>query len=239
MGLSWQCRRKALRWTGGLSLATAALVAPACIISGHKCEAHQVPLNTDDVHLCVCEPGAITNPDGIGCSPCGPDEEVKDNLCVCKEGLARADADGGCEPSELASTCSADADCQSPYPFCAAASSGSGYCTVRDCSRNADCPDTYTCEEQSGTRYCKQAPTGFGASCAADEDCAGFEASSCDLVQSRSCILRGCAQGTVHCPNEWGCCDFSALAGTPISVCIPPSGLANGTCPLGGTLVQQ
>jgi hypothetical protein len=238
MDLSWRCGRKALRWAGLLSMA-AALAAPACIISGNKCDAHQVPSNSSEAHICVCEPGAITNANGIGCSPCGTNEEAKDNLCVCKEGLARAGADAGCVPSELGAACSGEAECPSMYPFCAAASSGSGYCTVRDCMRNADCPDTYTCEEQSGTRYCKQAPSGLGAACSSNDDCADFEASTCDLVQTRTCILRGCVEGTIRCPNEWGCCDFSALAGVPVSVCIRPSGLIDGTCPQGGVLVQQ
>ncbi|MFT3925868.1 MAG: hypothetical protein QM778_25215 [Myxococcales bacterium] len=206
----------------------------ACIIGNEKCDAHQVELNKDSYSLCVCEPNAVINANGVGCTPCGANEEAKDDQCVCKDGFAKLSADGGCEPSAIGGACNVASDCSEAFPYC---TGESGYCTARDCSANADCPAGWSCEAAGDVKYCKKAPSGLGSPCESNDDCSGFEAAYCDQVQSHTCILQGCAVGDAVCPSEWGCCDYSALLGSPLSVCVGPDALSGGSCPSGGSLV--
>jgi hypothetical protein len=227
----------AVRCLGSLSAALALFGTQGCIIGEEKCSAHQVELNQDDFKLCVCEPGSVIHPSGVGCTPCGENEEAKGDACVCKTGFAKLATDGACEKTEAGTACSGDTDCPTSYPFCASAPDGAGYCTLKECGKNADCPGTYSCEAAADYHYCKQAPTGLGAPCTSNADCESFEASSCDTFQTHTCLLQGCATGDSVCPNEWGCCDYSGLLGAPLSVCIEPAGLTDGACPQGGSLV--
>ncbi len=218
---------------GGLA-ALSAFGMFGCIVGGDRCDAHQVELDKDSHVVCVCEPGAVISASGVGCTPCGANEEVSGDSCVCAPGFARLTADGGCEASELGGACSSEAECGNEYPYC---TGEGGYCTARDCTRNADCAEGWSCETAGEVRYCKKAPSGLGVSCESSDDCKDFEASSCDLLQTKTCMLQGCATGDVVCPNEWGCCDFSGLLGSPLSVCVTPDQLSDGGCPFGGSMV--
>ncbi len=218
----------------GSIAALLALGMPSCIIGTDRCDAHQVEVNKDSHSLCVCEPGAVINASGVGCTPCGTNEEVSGDSCVCAPGFARLAADAECEQSELGGACSSEAECNGSFPYCTGAD---GYCTTRDCTANADCAEGWSCETNDDVRYCKKAPSGLGAPCTSSDDCKAFEASSCDLLQTRTCMLQGCATGDVVCPNEWACCDFSALLGSPLSVCTQPEELTSGSCPFGGSMV--
>jgi hypothetical protein len=51
-------------------------------------------------------------------------------------------------------------------------------------------------------------------------------------------VVGNCAKSASICPNEWGCCDYSALLGAPLSVCVTPDKLVGGMCASGGTLVK-
>ena len=105
-------------------------------------------------------------------------------------------------------------------------------------TQNADCAASYTCESAGGSRYCKRPTTGFGTACSSNADCASFEANTCELLSTRRCILAGCKEGSVSCPNEWACCDFSALIMSPLSVCMSDAMLVGGSCPNNGVRVN-
>jgi len=211
------------------------LAASSCIVGGDKCDEHQVVVH-GTFELCVCEPGAVINPDGVGCTPCGAHEEVKDDACVCKSGFAKTKADGACMKSEIGAACDATTSCGSDFPYCAS-SAAEGYCTS-ECADNGDCPTDWTCETQAETHYCSKPRTGLGASCASSADCADFDAKFCDTFQTHTCLLADCATGDTLCPNAWACCDFSSLLGSPLSICTTPEQLTSGDCPMGGTLVE-
>jgi hypothetical protein len=208
---------------------------PQCIISGDKCGPHQVLI--EDYHsICVCEAGYVISDDGLRCNKCGKNEEAANDMCVCKSGYQRPSAGMACTRSELGSACSESQPCTDAFPFCAPAADDEGYCTLKDCAEPSDCPEGWSCENQSGTRFCRRPPSGFGESCETSRDCGDFEASYCEAFQSRTCMLEGCATGGVKCPSGWSCCDYSLLLGSALSLCVTPDGLDNGACPQGGSL---
>lgn len=208
-----------------------------CIIDEQRCDAHQVEIS-GDFALCVCEPNAVFNASGAGCTPCAENEVVANGVCACAAGFAKPSADAGCMASSVGSPCSATVPCMAAFPYCVLTGGTEGYCSTQGCTSNADCAANYTCETQDGSRYCKRPPTGFGSPCASNAECASFEANYCETLSTKTCILQGCAVGTVSCPNEWACCDFSALLGSPLSVCAAPATLVGGNCPSGGTRVN-
>lgn len=221
----------------GLWLALVVLGHPGCIIDGDKCDAHQVERNEGSFSLCVCESNAVINPKGYGCTPCGEHEEPKDNLCVCKAGFTKPSPDARCEESEIGAPCQDGEECSEAFPFCVGADVGAGYCTSAGCADNAACPSGYTCEASESGPFCRKLPTGIGAPCESEADCAPFDAKLCNTLTTKTCVLAGCADGSVTCPSEWTCCDFSALF--PVSACAPPEQLSNGMCPMGGVAVTR
>lgn len=79
-------------------------------------------------------------------------------------------------------------------------------------------------------------PTGVGAYCDTDADCAGYDAKYC-AVQTHGCLVKGCATGEGTCPSRAVCCDYSALL-AGFSLCLPSEQLTDGQCPMGGTKVE-
>jgi hypothetical protein len=218
--------------------ALACSFASACIVSGSRCDAHQVRVHDEQIDVCVCEPNAVMNADGHGCTPCGEDEVVKDGACACKDGFQKPAAGGACERTDIGAACDAETPCADAYPYCVVDGVEQGYCTSDSCADNAMCPSGWSCEAEGSMRYCRKAPTGLGVHCDTSADCASYEANYCESFQAHSCLLAGCAIGGSTCPNEWGCCDFSALLGTALSFCLAPDALQNGACPMGGKLVK-
>ncbi|MET0287159.1 MAG: hypothetical protein ABW352_21930 [Polyangiales bacterium] len=221
-------------------LALGGLAMVGCIIDEHRCDAHQVEVPGHDFALCVCEPNAIFNADGAGCTPCGLNELALNGACVCADGFAKETTGGSCTPSTVGAACNASTPCTAAFPYCVSSGAGDGYCSKQGCTANADCPSEYTCESNDAGRFCRRPPSGFGVSCASDADCAGFEANACETLQTKTCILQGCAQKQATCPSEWACCDYSALQsilGRLFSVCAPPSMLMSGSCPAPGVRV--
>lgn len=226
------------RWAAaGVFVGLVLTAAVGCIISGDPCGPHQVQII--DVHvICVCEPNAVIDADMRGCTPCGKDEVVLDNMCACKPGFIKPGPGEACAETSIGASCTSAADCQTDFPYCVGAADGAGYCTSTDCASNADCPSNWSCETDGDTSYCHKPPSGLGESCQSSSDCASFEASFCETLQSHTCVVGNCAKSASICPNEWGCCDYSALLGAPLSVCVTPDKLVGGMCASGGTLVK-
>lgn len=219
----------------GVALVLLSASAAGCILTNDKCDAHQVEV-PGDYAICVCEENAAPNSSGAGCTPCGENEVVKDRVCTCQAGFVRASGTGICTASAIGASCSS-APCSAEFPFCYGEGTPAAYCTRRDCASNADCPESWSCENSAGTRYCRKAPSGLGVSCTSSPDCAAYEASYCEAFQSHTCFIQGCAVGTATCPNEWLCCDYALLVNSPLSTCIPPAQAAGGVCPQGGQRV--
>jgi hypothetical protein len=105
------------------------------------------------------------------------------------------------------------------YNFCATSPSGEGYCTTSGCT-GGDCTGGYACDLGATPSYCKRPPKGLSMSCTSNADCAGTEATYCDMYQSHSCLVEGCTVSPDSCFEGWDCCDLSAF-GVPMPVCIP------------------
>lgn len=224
----------------GLRLAAALVLAHAatsCIVSGDRCGANQVAFD-DQVSICLCKPDYVTASDGVGCVPCGENQTAVQNACVCKPGFSRPSASDVCKPEAQTATCTADADCAAATPYCARKGSEPGYCTRTDCTANADCTVGWSCEQTPTTRYCARPPTGFGLPCQSNADCAGFDASYCEVLSTHTCILAGCATRERTCPSEWTCCDYASLIGSPFSICASEVLLGQQGCPMGGMAVK-
>ena len=220
-----------VRWStpGVWVCGTAALLLGGCIVESGDgaCSKNQMRVRGEGVLYCDCVPGYVPDTQtGIGCLPCGEHEESVDGECVCEEGYTRPSAGADCSKSALGSACSDDAACGGDVPLCA-----DGYCTS-ECESSSDCERGWVCEEQEEGQACLKPPEGYGMSCESNEDCAGTEATHCETLQAKSCIVE-CSQSE-PCPGDWVCCDI-ALAG--FVICIPPDDLDDGACPAGGQVV--
>ncbi|MET0341240.1 MAG: hypothetical protein ABW252_09565 [Polyangiales bacterium] len=207
-----------------------------CIIQGDKCDANQVAYT--GLHaVCLCAADHVPDADGDGCVPCGENETSAQSICICKTGFTRASAAEACMPAEASASCESDEGCPATTPYCVRSGSEPGYCTRTGCTANADCPVNWSCETGPSARYCANLPRGLGTACESNADCASFDARFCDSLLTHTCILSGCATREITCPNEWLCCDYSALLGSAFSTCTPPSYSTSGTCPQGGVKV--
>jgi hypothetical protein len=213
-------------------------LSASCILDDDRCDANQVALE-GDLTVCECVPGAIKDPRGYGCTLCGANEVVKENKCVCDEGYARTAPDAACEESMLGASCSADAPCPAAFPRCATGATGAGYCTTEGCTGAADCAEGWVCIEAEPMNYCGKPPSGQGAPCTTSADCEGFEASYCEAVESKTCLVPNCATGESSCFGDYSCCDIMMIISTIPSLCVPPVALNDGVCPLGARKVEQ
>lgn len=150
---------------------------------------------------------------------CGKDQEPIDGDfigCICVDGTVPA-ADGiGCEP------CPENEVAAGIACVCAA-----GYARTA----GGDCAP-------SGDGGVEALPEGQGEPCNSSADCAGFEATFCDTLQSNSCLVRGCVTGENSCLSSEECCDLSIypVAGLAEAggLCIP-----QGLCDTaGGSVVE-
>lgn len=79
-------------------------------------------------------------------------------------------------------------------------------------------------------------PTGVGASCDSDADCAPYDAKYC-AVQTHACLINSCATKENSCQSMSTCCDYTALL-AGLSLCLPNEQLNDGKCPMGGVRVD-
>jgi len=135
--------------------------------------------------------------------------------------------------TSLGAACSSDAECAGDFATCVMDGADS-YCSSEGCTSSADCQPTWFCEREGDDSVCKKPPVGYRMACAGPDDCAGTAATYCDSFQSHSCLIQGCGSGS-PCPGDWSCCEISLIG---VTLCIEPSGLTDGSCPAGGTLVM-
>lgn len=193
------------------------------------CGEHEVP----GPNGCLCAPGFSRSNDDEVCVACGPNEMAGTDGCECTSGYARASADAECEPCGTDETipCASGAQgaacdpAQNPctdstHDYCHVAEGRAGYCTVDGCTEGGDCTGGYGCDAGG---VCLKPPEGMGSACASPADCAGTEATFCDVVVTRTCLVEGCAVDGDDCFPGYVCCDLSAF-GLPTTIC------AQGSC---------
>lgn len=236
-------RRGRVSFGAGCVVLIATAFLASCIIDKDKsdrCSEGQVyveeTLGGIDSAECLCAPGSMPNPSGVGCIGCGEHQSVMNGKCACDVGYSAASDGGVCEKVAIGAACGGASDCSEPFAYCAQ-DGDDHYCSADSCDESS-CPTGFACQPKDGDTpsYCKKLPKGLGASCMSSEDCASGEAKFCDTTMTHSCILTGCASGDVKCPGYYGCCDLNSLV-AGLSVCTPPSGLTDGKCPF-GTLVN-
>jgi hypothetical protein len=191
-------------------------VAPsACVYdASERCGPHQVLLGAD---RCACDEGYV--PSTNGCVPCGEDERESNGECVCVDGFARPADGAACEliPAALGEDCGPDsAPCDPDYPLCHESEGTPSYCT-NACQSDDDCTGGYKCHLDGADSYCRRPPLGYGDSCKTDDDCADGEATFCETIQSKLCLVPCAAGKTDGCFEGEVCCDFTLF--NPI--CVP------------------
>jgi hypothetical protein len=203
-------------------LAAAACVTLSACDLGNVCGPGQQ--RESEIGYCVCLPNHVPGPRGGLCVPCGAHEEAVSGKCQCAAGYARPSADKACEPAlaGLGAACDAARPCAEPrFPHCQVTDGTAGYCTTTGCTGAADCAGGYACVSGAGGSFCKRPPVGQGKACVGNADCAGQEATFCDTLYTKQCLVEGCAPGAPGaCHDGWRCCDFSGF-GLAKTLCVP------------------
>jgi hypothetical protein len=209
-----------------LALTALATVTSACVYDAdQRCGENQ--LLSSDGRQCTCVPGAVMT--AHGCTLCGANEVPGNGVCDCAAGYTRSTADGSCQeaPSAMGLACDlSSAPCaDSKYSTCHATSGSMGYCTSVGCTTSADCQGGYACDATATPAFCKRPPVGAGRACQSSTDCAGTEATYCDLMVTHQCLVQGCKRTPDDCFTGTVCCDLS-MFGVAQPICVLP-----GTCP--------
>lgn len=219
-----------------LSLLSLSLVTlSGCVYdSEHRCGPHQV-LKMGNVEYCACDEYSVSTSNG--CTPCGSNEVAGPSGCQCASGYGKLSTDGPCTlgadsgplaDSGMPTAAGLGASCDpvtnpcsdSKYNYCFVEPSKPGYCTSR-CASELECSDGYACDVKTTPSVCRKPPQGLGKPCSSSSDCAGTEATFCDLVVTRSCVVEGCSLAVNDCFTGYACCDLSKY------------GLAKTICALG------
>jgi hypothetical protein len=213
-----------------------ALATPACLVDlDDRCGENQ-RYDSDQAN-CRCDAGFELV--GTTCVACGENEIGSADGCVCDAGFSRATPDANCEKlAGLGQECASDADCgDERYGHCRLETGGApGYCTTPDCATSADCPGDYGCNTRETPTFCEHPPQGLGVPCTSSSECDGNVASYCETVSAHACLVNDCKPDPNKCHGDWVCCDIGLLSQ---SLCIPPSELEAGNCPVGGMLIPR
>jgi len=165
-----------------------------------------------------------------GCSDNGPNRFERDSgaVAIPDAPIVAPDStpvqctspqEAGSDLTNQGAACSATAPCQDvTFSYCYAATGDTGYCTTTGCTCVQDCPGQYYCDRTLTPSVCRRPPTGEGTPCAAPADCAAFEASYCETMVSKSCLVSGCSPALNNCDSTHLCCDFASY-GLP-SLCV-------------------
>lgn len=209
------------RWRALALVLPGAVALSGCLVEKGRCGPNQ---ENNAVGNCVCKIGFVTGPDLV-CTPCGPNEMSLADKCVCQSGFVRDPAQQ-CMPvtADVGQACTTDADCPAAGPYCHKPAQGDPYCTITGCTQLMECPGGYGCDLRKTPTLCARAPTGLFSDCKSQEDCAGKEASFCELTVSNLCVVSGCTTDE-DCFGSLECCNLTAY-GLP-SLCV-----AEGVCPV-------
>ncbi|WP_437587478.1 hypothetical protein [Sorangium sp. So ce1000] len=163
---------------------------------------------------CVCKAGYGRADATSPCAACGENEVTgATGACECAAGFSRASAEAPCTatPAGLNAACdTATMPCSdATYNHCHALSGTTGYCTRQGCSGAADCADGYMCDLTVAPSYCRRPPVGAGKTCASDADCAGTEATYCNIYETQKCQVQGCTLSPNNCFTGTVCCDLT------------------------------
>ncbi|MET0790199.1 MAG: hypothetical protein ABW061_01645 [Polyangiaceae bacterium] len=180
--------------------------------------------------LCVCDEAQNLIAGDLGCVSCGEHEVAGNDTCACAQGFARPSAGAACTdfPPALGTPCESNKDCpDATYDTCHLTSDTSGYCS-NACTDSSSCAGGYACDTAATPSYCKRPPTGQGQSCASDDDCAGTDATWCEIFNTHVCYVQGCSLTKNDCFPGKECCDLStASAGLMKNpICVD-----TGSCP--------
>jgi hypothetical protein len=183
---------------------------------------------------CGCKPGFGRIDPNTACAACGENEITgATGACECTVGYGRTSPQEACAPLSPALGKSCDTQSEpctdTQFNYCHAASGTQGYCTTQGCTTSDDCVGGYTCEVSASPTYCGQpatTPVGLGKPCKSDADCAGTEATYCDLFVTMGCLVQGCTMAPDNCPSGYECCDLSAFS-VPKPLCVS---IALGGC---------
>jgi len=191
------------------------IIPSACLYDpDDRCGPNQVSISND---RCACVEGYV--PGENGCIACGENEVASNGACSCAEGFARASDTEPCEPppGELGVECDTESKpCpDEKYSLCHVTDGSSGYCT-NSCTNSEDCDGGYRCQDGPES-FCRRPPVGLSQPCDSDEECAGFEATACEAVQSHQCLVPCAAGDTGGCFVGDACCAFPG----PFVVCVP------------------
>jgi len=191
-----------------------------------RCDENQAL--SSDGRQCICVPGAAMT--AHGCTLCGANEIPGNGICDCAPGYSRPMPSAACQaaPAALGLACdTASAPCTDPaYTTCHVTSGTTGYCTSAGCTTSSDCSGGYACDTTTPPTFCKRPPVGAGQACQSNAECAGTEATYCDLTVSHQCLVQGCTVTPDNCFSGTVCCDLSKF-GVAQPICVPP-----GTCPI-------
>ncbi len=220
LDFAWQTTRRSYRRRRTL-WAVLGLMSPGCVLdTDDRCGPNQVSWEGNE--RCVCAEGTAYTP--TGCVPCGANEVASPAGCVCETGYGRSVPTDACAPipEGIGTPCTDSSSCLNPvFPHCQISPVGDGYCTTTGCTTAADCTGGYACNLLAAQPYCQRPPSGAGLTCSAEADCAGNEATYCDLFVSMTCLVQGCSLQPDSCFPGSECCDLSNF-GLPITLCIPP-----------------
>jgi hypothetical protein len=196
----------------------------ACVYDpDQRCGPHQRYLEPD---RCECIDGYV--PAAEGCQPCADNEREANGACVCVDGYARSSDAAACEeiPGELGLSCDPKTPCPAGrYDLCQATDGDAGYCT-KACRDDADCDGGYRCDRSAAAAFCRRPPLGFGKTCRSDDDCGEGEATYCDTISTKLCLVRCSAGDADVCFIGESCCDFTIFTPicTPTAACTQNGG---------------
>lgn len=103
------------------------------------------------------------------------------------------------------------------------------------CTSSTECAEGELCDVHE-TGQCQPAPGGLGSDCSSADDCAGTEATYCELFSTRTCQIEGCKELDGVCPGDMVCCEYAVLSN---SLCVTADSLMDGQCPAPGTRVER
>ena len=200
-----------------------ALLEGVCV----QCRDHEIPGAVG----CVCEDGYGAPDSKSPCVQCGEHRISGPNsTCVCEDGYGAPDATSACvecgdhEVTGASGAC----DCESGYERPAAGEpcveGTTPPVTGEACTSDAVCSEGSRCDLRASEPYCRVEPIGLNQPCASDADCAGNEASYCDIFVTMSCLVQNCTLSPDDCYPGTECCDLSTF-GIPQPLC-----LAEGAC---------